>query len=32
MQYRNLGRCGLKVSALSLDGWTTFGDSERAHV
>lgn len=27
MQYRNLGQCGLKVSALSLGGWTTFGDS-----
>lgn len=27
MQYRSLGRCGLKVSALSLGGWTTFGDS-----
>jgi aryl-alcohol dehydrogenase-like predicted oxidoreductase len=27
MQYRNLGRCGLKLSALSLGGWTTFGDS-----
>lgn len=27
MQYRNLGRCGLKVSALSLGGRTTFGDS-----
>ncbi len=27
MQYRNLGRCGLKVSAFSLGGWTTFGGS-----
>lgn len=27
MQYRNMGRSGLKVSALSLGGWTTFGGS-----
>lgn len=27
MTYRPLGRCGLKVSALSLGGWTTFGGS-----
>ncbi len=27
MRYRNLGRCGLKVSAFSLGGWTTFGGS-----
>jgi voltage-dependent potassium channel beta subunit len=27
MQYRRLGRAGMKVSALSLGGWTTFGDS-----
>src|SRR5574341_255456 len=27
MQYRNLGRSGLKVSELSLGGWTTFGGS-----
>lgn len=27
MQYRPLGRCGMKVSAFSLGGWTTFGDS-----
>lgn len=27
MTYRNLGRCGTKVSALSLGGWTTFGGS-----
>lgn len=26
MQYRRLGRAGMKVSALSLGGWTTFGD------
>lgn len=25
MPYRNLGRCGLKLSAYSLGGWTTFG-------
>ncbi len=27
MPYRPLGRCGLRVSALALGGWTTFGDS-----
>jgi voltage-dependent potassium channel beta subunit len=27
MEYRNLGRSGLKVSAISLGGWTTFGGS-----
>ena len=27
MIYRSLGRCGTKVSALSLGGWTTFGGS-----
>ncbi|MBP8973383.1 MAG: aldo/keto reductase family protein [Anaerolineae bacterium] len=27
MNYRRLGNSGLKVSALSLGGWTTFGDS-----
>ncbi len=27
MQYRRLGNSGLKVSALSLGGWTTFGES-----
>ncbi len=27
MLYRSLGRCGTKVSALSLGGWTTFGGS-----
>jgi voltage-dependent potassium channel beta subunit len=27
MSYRPLGRCGTKVSALGLGGWTTFGDS-----
>lgn len=25
MPYRNLGRCGLKLSSFSLGGWTTFG-------
>ena len=25
MPYRNLGRCGLKVSALSFGSWVTFG-------
>jgi voltage-dependent potassium channel beta subunit len=25
MNYRNLGRCGMKVSMYSLGGWTTFG-------
>ncbi len=27
MTYRPLGRCGTKVSAFSLGGWTTFGGS-----
>lgn len=27
MSYRRLGRAGIKVSALSLGGWTTFGGS-----
>ncbi len=27
MRYRSLGRSGLKVSELSLGGWTTYGDS-----
>ncbi len=27
MNYRRLGNSGLKVSVLSLGGWTTFGDS-----
>lgn len=27
MTYRNLGACGMKVSAFSLGGWTTFGGS-----
>lgn len=27
MTYRALGRCGMKVSSLSLGGWTTFGGS-----
>jgi len=27
MPYRRLGRAGIKVSALSLGGWTTFGGS-----
>lgn len=27
MTYRRLGRCGTKVSALSLGGWTTYGGS-----
>jgi voltage-dependent potassium channel beta subunit len=27
MEYRSLGRCGPKVSALGLGGWTTFGGS-----
>ena len=26
MQYRSLGKSGLKVSALSLGAWVTFGD------
>ena len=27
MKYRRLGEAGLKVSAVSLGGWTTFGES-----
>ena len=27
MEYRPLGRCGTRVSVLSLGGWTTFGGS-----
>jgi len=27
MEYRRVGNSGLKVSAISLGGWTTFGDS-----
>src|ERR1051326_1788773 len=27
MQYRRLGQSGVKVSAISLGGWTTFGSS-----
>lgn len=27
MKYRAMGRCGLKLSSLSLGGWTTFGES-----
>ncbi|MBF0493415.1 MAG: aldo/keto reductase family protein [Deltaproteobacteria bacterium] len=27
MKYRSLGKCGTKVSALALGGWTTFGGS-----
>jgi voltage-dependent potassium channel beta subunit len=27
MQYRRLGNAGMKVSVLSLGGWTTFGES-----
>lgn len=27
MQYRNLGRSGLKVSVISLGGWVTYGGS-----
>ncbi|HHX65383.1 MAG TPA: aldo/keto reductase [Chloroflexi bacterium] len=29
MQYRRLGNAGIKVSAVALGGWTTFGDSIR---
>ncbi len=31
MNYRRLGNSGLKVSALSLGGWTTFGESVTDH-
>ena len=27
MQYRRLGRTGMKVSAVSLGAWTTYGGS-----
>ena len=27
MKYKKVGNSGLKVSAMSLGGWTTFGDS-----
>lgn len=27
MPYRNMGRCGLKLSTFALGGWTTFGGS-----
>ena len=27
MQYRHLGKAGMKVSAVALGGWTTFGES-----
>lgn len=30
MPYRRLGSCGIKVSALSLGGWTTYGASVKA--
>ena len=29
MKYRSLGSCGMKISVLSLGGWTTFGESVR---
>ena len=32
MQYRRLGRSGLKVSAISLGGWLTYGASGGGHV
>ena len=32
MQYRRLGRSGLKVSAISLGGWLTYGQSGGGHV
>ena len=31
MQYRRLGKAGIKVSAVALGGWTTFGDSIQDH-
>jgi voltage-dependent potassium channel beta subunit len=27
MKYRSIGRCGTKISILSLGGWTTYGES-----
>ena len=30
MQYRNLGRSGLKVSEISLGSWLTYGNSTEA--
>jgi voltage-dependent potassium channel beta subunit len=30
LEYRNMGRCGLKLSALSLGAWVTFGDQIEA--
>ncbi len=30
MQYRAMGRSGLKLSALGLGGWTTYGASVKA--
>ena len=32
MQYRRLGRSGLKISALSLGGWLTYGAGGGGHV
>ncbi|RMH53988.1 MAG: aldo/keto reductase [Candidatus Hydrogenedentota bacterium] len=29
MEYRNLGRCGMKVSLLGFGGWATFGEKVR---
>ena len=29
MQYRNLGKSGLKVSALSFGSWVTFSQASR---
>jgi aryl-alcohol dehydrogenase-like predicted oxidoreductase len=31
MRYRRLGRAGLKVSAVSLGAWTTYGGSVTGH-